>query len=154
MPGASIAFHIEERGALAGEKQRPLPPDGVRDGERIGPVDRLRVHRLHVDRRGDAGQAVPAHRLADGLATHAVEVVVEEEERRQAARPVGPQRPILRHRREIHRLPDRAAAGRPVADVGDRDAVPAKEFLGERRPGRNSGRAAHDGVVRICAKGR
>ena len=122
-------------------------------GERIGPVDRLGVHRLQVDRRADAEQTVPAHGLADGLPAHAVKIVVEEEEHRQAARPIVPQRPVLRHCREIHRLPYRATAGRPVADAGDGDAVFAEEFLGERRAGGDSGGAAHDGVVGISAEG-
>ena len=154
MAGAAIALDVEERRAVAGDKQRPLASDGVGDGERIGAVDRLGVHRLHVDRRADARQTVPAHGLADGLAAHGVEVVVEEEEHRQAARPVVPQRPVLRHGGEIHRLPDRAAAGRAVADVGDGDAVFAEELLGERGAGRDSGRAADDGVVGIGAEGR
>ena len=58
----------------------------------------------------------------------------------------------LIHRREVQRLPHRAAAQRAVAYVGHDYAALAVDALKERRAGRYVGRAAHYRVVGIYAK--
>ena len=70
-----------------------------------------------------AGQDLEAHRLADGLAAHAVEVVDEVDDQRQAAAMgLVPEFLELVHGGEAEAFPDRPAAGRGVADVADDDA--------------------------------
>ena len=70
-----------------------LARDGVNDGEGIVAVHALGVHLVGGEARAHAGQGAEAHRLADRLAAHAVEVVDEVHDQRQAAagapRPTG-----------------------------------------------------------------
>ena len=122
--GEAVGLDVEQGRAVPALEQRALALDGIGDGERVGAVDRLGVQVRRVHRGADPRQAVPAAGLADGLAAHRVEIVGEEEEHRQPAlERLRPQPVVLRHRGEVHRLPDRPAAGRAVADIGDRDAL-------------------------------
>ena len=132
-----------------------LAANGVDDGERIVAVDALGVHLIGRQAGAQAGEDLEAHRLADRLAAHAVEVVDEVHDQRQAAAmDFVPQFLELIHRGEAEGFPRRAAAGRGVADVGDHDAAALVDVLEERRADGDVGRTAHDRVVRIDAERR
>ena len=103
-----------------------LAADGVDHRQRVVAVDALGVHLVRRQPGAHAREDLEAHRLADRLAAHAVEVVDEvHDERQPAAMRFVPQLLELVHRGEAQRFPRRAAAGRGVADVGDHDAAAA-----------------------------
>ncbi len=155
VPRIAVGDGVHEHRAAALEEELLLARHGVRHGEGIVAVDALRVHILGIHAGADAGEYLVAHRLARCLAAHAIEVVEEvEEDGRGAAQVLVPERAVLVHRGEAHRLPDGAAAHRGVSDVGDHDAALAVDPLVEGRARRDIGRAAHDRVVRHRAEGR
>ena len=128
---------------------------GVRQGQWIVSVHHLGVHVFRVYRRPDAGQAFKAHGLANGLAAHAVEIVHEIEQHRQAAPDeFRPERFKLGHGGKSERFPDRAAADGRVADIGNGDAGLFGDFFVQCRTHRYVRAAAHDGVGRVDAERR
>ena len=150
VPAEPVALAVDQDRAFARGDLLLRAGDRVCDRERVRAVDRLCVHVLRIDAGADAGELLVAHRLADRLPAHAVEVVHEEEDHRQSAAVLlVEQRPELRHRGEVHRLPDRSAAARRVPDVGHDDAGLRLYALVERRTGGDRCRSADDRVVRI-----
>src|SRR5690606_37053892 len=151
----AIGDDVEEDRSVAALDDVPLAPHRIDHGERVVAVDHLGVEVVHVEPGGDAGEALEAHRLALRLASHAVEIVHEEEDDRKAAAIVGlPQVPELAHGREVEGLPHRAAPGRGIADVRDRDARLALHSLVERRADRDVRAAADERVVEIDSERR
>ena len=95
-----------------------------------------------------------SHGLTPGLPSHAVEIIHEAEDDRQAAL-VGfrPEVPELAHGGEIHRLPDRAAAAGGVADIGHGDSAVALQAHEHGGADSDIRAPADNGVVGIGAKG-
>ena len=114
----AVGHGVQQHRPVALLEDLLLAGDGVDDGQRVIAVHALGVHLVGVDAGAEAGEDLEAHGLADGLAAHAVEVVDEVDDQRQAAA-VGlvPQQLELVHRGEAEAFPHRAAAGRGVADV-------------------------------------
>jgi hypothetical protein len=78
------------------------------------------VHLFGVHPGADARNELHAHRFAERLAAHAVEIVhAVEDDRQPAAERLVPELSILVHRGERDSLPHRPAAERRVADVRD-----------------------------------
>src|SRR4051812_15814013 len=77
-----------------------LATNPIDDRERVEPVDALGMHLIRREAGAEARENFKAHRLAYGLATHAVEVVDEVDDQREpAAMRLGPQLLELIHRR-------------------------------------------------------
>ena len=85
MAAEAVGDGVEQDRAVATVDDLLLARDGVDDGQRVVAVHALGVHLLRVQAGAEAGEDLEAHGLADGLAAHAVEVVDEVEDQRQAA---------------------------------------------------------------------
>ncbi len=153
MAGEAVGERIEEDRSAAFAEDLLLAADGVDDREGVVAVDALGVHLLGVDARTDAREDVVAHRLAGGLAAHAVLIVEDvEDDRESALVRAFPEHLVLVHRGEAERFPHRSAAHRSVADVGDDDAGLRVDFLEESGAGRDVRGSADDCVVRVDAE--
>jgi hypothetical protein len=153
MSGKTVCHGIEKDGSLAVFYDPPLALKGVYHGEYV-----VTVHPLGVQlSRGYPGayprEDAERHRLARGLTAHAVMIVDKIEDDRQAAviRSL-PQLCELILRREIERFPNRTAAERRVADVANDQSGQTVDALIESAARRDTGAAAHDGVVRVDAE--
>ncbi len=155
MAAEAIGHRVEQHRPVAPLDDLALAANRVDHRQRIVAVDALGVQLVGCEAGTHAGQDLEAHRFADGLAAHAVEVVHEVHDQRQpAAMRLVPQLLELVHRGEAEGLPCRAAARRRVADVGDHDARLLVDVLEQRRPHGDVGRPADDRVVRIDAERR
>ena len=106
------------------------------------------MHRLWVHTETNPGEHVETHRLAFGLAAHAVEIVHDvKQDGRMAADFFGPQRVKLIHCGEVHRLPNRTAAYTGIADIGDDNAGLAIDAFEQCCASSDVGAAAHNSVV-------
>lgn len=152
----TVGQHVDQHGAvLFLLEDRFLAAVAVDYGQRIVAVDALGVHLGRVDAGTDTGREVEAHRLAASLSAHAVLVVHDVDDHRQAAfHLVRPQLLELVHRGEGHAFPHRTAGHRRVAQVGYDDARLAVHFLIEGCAHGDAAAAAHDRVVRIDAERR
>ena len=155
MAGEAVGDDVEEHRALVLEEDLLLAAIGLDDGQRVEAVHALGVHLVGVEARAQAREDVVGHGLAVGLAAHAVLVVEDVEQHRQAAlHVVLPERVELAHAGHVEGLEHGAATERAVADVGHDDAGLAVDALIERRAHGDGAAAADDGVVGIDAKGR
>ena len=113
MTAVAIRYHIQHRRTAALEQQRFFAARGIGDRKRIVAIDSLAVHRIGINAQTNPRQHAKAERLALRLPAHAVKVVHEIEKYRwRAAQVRVPERAVLIHRREIHRLPHGPAGGR------------------------------------------
>jgi len=88
-----------------------LAADGIDDGQRVVPVDALRVHLVGAQSGAQPSEDLKAHRFTDRLAAHAVEIVVEVHDERQPPPMVlVPQFEELVHRGEAQAFPNRATS--------------------------------------------
>ena len=153
--GEAVGEHVQKHRALAFLKQLLLAAVGLDHGQGVEAIHALGVHLRGGEARAQPRQHVVAHRLADGLAAHAVVVVEDVEEDREARLHVAfPKLRELAHGREVERLKHRAAAEGAVADVGHDHAVLTVDLLVECSARRDIGGAAHQRVVGVDAKGR
>ena len=154
MAAQTIGQHVQQHGALVLLDKLQLAAIGVDNGQGVHAVHALGIHLVLGDAGAHPGQLAIGHGLAVGAAAHAVAVVHEVEDHRQAALVfVGPQGLQLIHGGEVQRLPHGAAAQGAVAAVGDDHAGRLHILLIQGSAGGDAGGAAHDGVVGINAEG-
>ena len=155
MARIAVGDHIEQYRALALEQEILLAAHCFDHGQRVVAIHAFGVHLVNSKANAQAREHVVAHGFAIGLAAHAVLVIENVEQHRQAALEAFlPELIELAHGSEIQRLEHRAATQGTVADVRHDDAALAVHALEQRRARRDARRAAHDGVVRINAKRR
>ena len=155
MAREAIGDGVEQDGATPGDEQFAFALHSIGHGQRIVAIDALGMHRLWVDAQPQASEHAKAHRLAHGLAAHAVKIVHKIKQNRGIAANLSvPQGAKLVHCRKTHRFPHRAATGSSVANVGDHNPRLAIDPFEEGGAGGNVRRAANDGVVGHDAKGR
>ena len=156
MAAVTVGQHVEQHGAgLLFFEDRFLAAVSVDHGQRIEAVHAFGMHLLGVHAGADAGCEIEAHRLSAGLSAHAVLVVHDVDDHRQAAFHVAfPELFELVHGGEGHAFPDRTACHRSIADVGHDDTGFAVYFLIEGRADGDTAAAAYDGVVRVDAERR
>ena len=154
MAALAIGDDLEQHGTLPVFDDVELAPEGVDDRQRVVAVDGLGMEIEFVDPGSEAGQAFEPHRLTPGLAAHAVEIIHEAEDDRQASLVgLGPEIPELAHGGEIHRLPDGSAAAGGVADIGYRDPTVALKSHEERGAHGDIRASADYGVIGVGAEG-
>lgn len=111
MAAITVGQHVDQHGAvLFLLEDRFLAAVAVDYGQRIVAVDALGVHLGRVDAGTDTGREVEAHCLAASLSAHAVLVIHDVDDHRQAAFHVAfPELFELVHGGEGHAFPDRTA---------------------------------------------
>ena len=152
----TVRQHVDQyRAVFFLFEDRFLTAVAVDHGQRVEAVHAFCVHLGRVDAGADAGREVEAHRFAAGLTAHAVLVIHDVDDHRQAAfHIVRPQLFELIHRSEGHAFPNRAAGHRRVAEVGNHHARLAVHFLVQGRTYCDAAATAYDGVVRVDAERR
>ena len=152
--GVAVGDGVHEDGAVALGDDFTLAAHGVDHGEGVESVDALGVHLVGREAGTHAGEHFEAHRFADGLAAHAVEVVDEVHDQRQAAAvSFIPEFLELVHGGKAQGFPGGPATGGGVADVADDDAGAFVDVLEEGRADGDVSGAADDGVVGHDAEG-
>ena len=150
----AVGHDVDQHRALALFGDLLLAAVALDHGQRIEAVHALGVHLVGVEARAHARREVVGHGLAAGLAAHAVLVVQDGEDDRQAAlHVIAPQLGQLAHAGHVQGLKHGAAAQGTVADVGDGHALLAVDPLVQRSAHGDGAGAADDGVVGIDAEG-
>ena len=93
-----VGDRIQQNRSAAFAQHFPLTAESIDDRQWIVSVYALRVHLLGIDSCADAGNKLNAHGLAEGLASHAVEVIhAVENDRQAAAQGLVPEMAVLIH---------------------------------------------------------
>jgi hypothetical protein len=107
----AIGHGLEQHRPPSLRKNLPLAAERVDHRQRVVAVHALGVHLFRIDARTEPRDVLHAHRLAHGLAAHAVEIVhAVEDDRQPAAERRIPERAVLIHCREGDAFPHGSAA--------------------------------------------
>jgi hypothetical protein len=144
----AVGARLDQDRPVARPADRRRPADRVPDRQDVHPVDDLGVHVVLGEPGRPAGQVADAHDLLVGPVGHAVVVVLDEVDHRQAVGPLAGEmvRPLVLGR-PVERLQDDAVRIGAVAGHAADDAVDA--LVTDRHGGaRRDGHAAADDRVR------
>ena len=130
----AVRARLDQDRALALAADLGGPIDRLANGQHVHAVDRLGVHVVLGESGGAAGQVVDAHHFLVGPMGHAVVVVDDQVDDRQAGRS-GPGKVVgpLLLRRPVERLEDDAVGIRAVAGEAAHDLVGATVAERHRR---------------------
>ena len=147
VPVVAVGRGLDEDGPVACAADLGGATDGIANGEDIHAVDGLGVHVVGREPGRPPGQVGHAHDLVVRVVGHAVVVVLDEVDDRQAVGAVGGEvvRP-LRLRRPVERLEHDAVGVRAVAREAAHDLVVLLVAVGHRRAGRDRHGPADDRV--------
>ena len=147
MAPIAIAVGLDEHRALPFAAELCASEHGVAHRQRVHAVDDLGVHAVVGEARGALGQAAHARHLVVGAAGHAVVVVADEEDDRQAEGAVaGIMVGELRLGGEVQRFEHDAVGVGAVAGEAADHAVVAEVAGRQRRAGGDRHAAADDRV--------
>ena len=153
MSAVTIGDNIKKDRAFAVLRKRKFAVICIYNGQRVHPVDAFRMHLVRCNAGSQTRYVMIGHRFAVGPAAHGISVIHDiEDDGEIPFELLFPQRRILIHGSEVHRLIHRSAADGSIPDIADNDSVFFTHFLEKRRTDRDRAGSADDRIVRIDSK--